>query len=134
MSCIVLDSPFSNLKKILVDIIKKYKVFPKAVAEYGYRKLKEQVWKRMSFDIEDINPMQAAAVCRVPAIFIHGTNDKLVNISHSKNLISVFAGQSKELLEVENSDHNTGRPQWIYRKVFKFLKTFLIEMEFNDHS
>ena len=79
----------------------------------------------MDFDIEELNPMLAAANCRVPALFIHGTNDKLINISHSRNLIRVFAGKA-ELLEIQNSDHNTGRPKWIYRRVFKFLQSFLI--------
>ena len=38
ISCIILDSPFSDLRKILIDIINSYKIFPQFIIEYGYKK------------------------------------------------------------------------------------------------
>ena len=110
IQCMVLDSPFANLKKILVDFIDGYKILPSFIAEYSYKKAREQIQKKLHFDIEEVNPILAAANCKVPVVFIHGAEDGLVDISHSKNLINIYEGEDKVLIEVANSDHNASRP------------------------
>lgn len=43
ISCLVLDSPFSNLQKLLEDIVKSYKILPSIIAKFAYNKVREQI-------------------------------------------------------------------------------------------
>ena len=75
------------------DIIKTYKVLPTAIGKFVFSKARDSISKFMGFDIQTINPLQAAQNCPLPAIFMHGTKDDLVDISHSKELMKVYCGK-----------------------------------------
>ena len=97
---------------------------PNILAKYIFNTAREQIKERLNFDIISINPTGAAQKCTIPAMFIHGTQDTLVDISHSYSLMEVYSG-SKSLLEPQNIDHNEPRPNWIYARISKFLDLYL---------
>ena len=78
------------------------------------------------YKYSEINPMLAAANCNIPALFIHGKNDRMINISHSLNLISVYDGGIKKLLEIDDCDHNNARPPWVFKVVDEYMSSYLI--------
>ena len=54
----------------------------------------------LNFDIEEVNPMLAAANCKLPVTFIHGMEDRLIDVSHSKSLLNTLQSQEKVLVEI----------------------------------
>ena len=122
----------------MVDIVKSYKVLPTAIGRFVFRQVRDSIFKCMGFDIEKINPMQAAKNSPLPAIFIHGSKDSLVDISHSKQLTKVYCGK-RQLIQIKDADHNDPRPNWIYTNIIKFLDTYLKDgtpciVEFQDEA
>ena len=51
IQCLVLDSPFSDIKKIIDDIIKGYKLIPGAVANFAYKIGRKEILKKINIDI-----------------------------------------------------------------------------------
>lgn len=51
IACLVLDSPFSDIRKIIADIIKSYKLIPNAVANFAYKKARSEILKKVNIDI-----------------------------------------------------------------------------------
>ena len=74
------------------------------------------------FKFREVNPILAATNCNIPAIFIHGKDDSLVDISHSRDLVKAYAGYYKKFLEVENLGHNAPRPKRIFEEVNMTIK------------
>lgn len=52
ISCLVLDSPFSSLKKLGLDIVCSNSNIPRVVAKMGYQKIKKDIKKIANFDME----------------------------------------------------------------------------------
>lgn len=51
IQCLVLDSPFSDIKKIIDDIIKSYRLIPGVVASFAYKKARSEIFKKVNIDI-----------------------------------------------------------------------------------
>ena len=70
--------------------------------------LKATVKEKAEFNIDDIEPVEYAKKCFVPAFFCHGKNDTFVSVHHCKDLYLIYPGE-KNILLVEG-DHNDLRP------------------------
>ena len=55
----------------------------------------------------------------MPALFIHSTHDKLINIKHTQQNLKAYAGK-KDYIEV-NGSHNTTRPNWSFDRAIRFI-------------
>ena len=61
--------------------------------------------KRQGFSFDDLQPVEAVKKSRVPMLFIHGAEDKLVPCYMVKELYEACGSKNKDLLIVENADH-----------------------------
>lgn len=53
-------------------------------------------------------------------VFVHGTKDSFVSLSHSEALFDNYGGKDKTLLKVDQG-HNTSRPEETNEQIVKFL-------------
>jgi pimeloyl-ACP methyl ester carboxylesterase len=73
------------------------------------------------FDIKDLNPITAAAMCFSPLLVLHGAQDNFIKPDHSRRLFEAYAGEDKELRLIEGADHNSERPLDVQVQAIMFI-------------
>ena len=69
---------------------------------YPFVKLSAKIFGR--FNLEETSPIQAVKNAKVPIIFMHGTDDKMVPCQMSINLYE-NCNNTKKLVLIENAGH-----------------------------
>ena len=88
---IVLDSPFSSLKKLAKDHIKD-KI--NLLVDSAFSMINTTVQNKAGFNMEDVSPIRYLKnIKNVPAFFITASNDKVVNNDHVKRLYKKYHGE-----------------------------------------
>ncbi|CAL5224837.1 g7591 [Coccomyxa viridis] len=121
---IVLDSPFSRLRDLMVELCEEQKLpIPRAFMRIALSMMRRSVRRRANFSIDEVSPLDVVPGSFIPALFGHAEQDTFVNKAHSEKLHKAYAGD-KNLITFEG-DHNSHRPQFFYTSVLFFLKTVL---------
>lgn len=61
--------------------------------------------RKMGFSFDDLKPVESVKNSRVPMLFIHGAEDKLVPCFMVKELYEACGSEQKDILIVEGADH-----------------------------
>lgn len=81
---IVLDSPFSNLKRLTLELAKTYSNVPGLIVKFVSKFLKRTILSKAKFDIEKLNPIEYVGKCHMPALFIVAKGDDFVRPHHGE--------------------------------------------------
>lgn len=119
ISFLILDSPFTSLKEVSEQLISSYKIIPKSLFHYVFTCLRETILQNAHFDILEVCPAKYIGKCQMPAIFLHATKDRLVNVTQSRELYDKYPGD-KYLLEL-GGGHNSTRPTLVLERVVEIL-------------
>ncbi len=82
---------------------------------------------RGGYDLRDASPLQAVTNSRVPTLFIHGDEDRMIDVDMSYALFEAAAGE-KELFIVEGAGHAQAQdkdPEDYYGRIEDFLSRYL---------
>lgn len=120
ITALVLDSPFTSLKEVCLNLASSYKFIPKGLINFAIKQLRNKIKKLAHFDIDDVNPIDYVKQCKMPAVFIHAQKDNLVSPTHSKLLFESYPGPAYRV-EVDGG-HNTIRPTWVLIRIGNFIK------------
>lgn len=101
---LVLDSPFSSLKKITMDRVSQLTHLPKPVLQFPMNLAYHWLHRVEHIDVPSVEPAQLAKGLRCPLFLIHGENDTVIPADHSRAIFE-NAGPEKELWIVENAGH-----------------------------
>ena len=112
VKALVLDSPFSSFPLLMKDYMNRYKVLPscdvirynivpsQVIAKFAgkliERKMREKIKEIANFDINELTPINHVSKIKCPVVFLHGKNDSLVSIKHSKDLYEVYTTTSAQ--------------------------------------
>lgn len=122
---IVLDSPFSALETVMVDLVKGYqKWIPEMAIKLGTKAMRTSIKNKAGFDIWKLSPIEAAKHCFVPALFAHAEGDNFIKISHSEQIHATYGGD-KNFIRFEG-DHNSERPDFFFDSVCIFFYNLLV--------
>ncbi len=70
MGCQVVDSPFSRLKDLMVELTEEQKLpIPRAFMRMALSMMKRSVKKRANFNIDDVSPLDVVGQSFIPALF-----------------------------------------------------------------
>eukprot|EP00250_Pteridium_aquilinum_P010143 c19177_g1_i2 orf=383-1690(-) len=120
----VLDSPFSNLFNLMMELVNVYKIrLPKFTIRVALQIMRRIIQKRAQFDIMDMNIAQLASKTFIPALFGHASGDIFISPHHSDRIHQEYAGD-KNIIKFEG-DHNSSRPQFYYDSVTIFFHNVL---------
>ncbi|GAB4843486.1 hypothetical protein Ancab_013447 [Ancistrocladus abbreviatus] len=120
----VLDSPFSDLVDLMMELVDTYKVrLPKFTVKFAIQYMRRAIQKKAKFDIMDLNTIKVAKSCFVPALLGHATDDDFIQPHHSERIFDAYAGD-KNLIKFEG-DHNSPRPQFYFDSISIFFKNVL---------
>jgi hypothetical protein len=106
----VLDSPFSSLKMLVEELVKDKVTLPNFILNQALSLVKSTVLKKAKFKLEDIEPINYAQRCFIPALFVAAKDDNFVKPHHSKILHDSYPGD-KNLVNIDG-DHNSVRPRF----------------------
>lgn len=73
---------------------------------------------------DELRPVNFAAMCKVPALFIHGMDDTFITMSHTEAVHGAYQGE-KDVFYCEG-DHNSERPLDAQEAISKFFKKTLL--------
>jgi fermentation-respiration switch protein FrsA (DUF1100 family) len=74
--------------------------------------------------INHLNPVKSAPNCKIPAIFMHGSDDDFVDMTHTERNFEAYGGAVKDLMYCSGG-HNDERPKETIEQAVNFLKKHL---------
>ena len=132
VTAMVLDSPFSNFLKVADEMVGEYKIVPKFLRDYLFDLTAQHIKKVSNFDIKTLIPKKYIRNCKIPTIFIHSNEDKLVKIDHSRELYAEFKGP-KCFIEI-TGEHNSVRDRGVVMKTLKIVQFLIIKCQSDDQE
>ncbi|CAF1856276.1 uncharacterized protein BNAC04G28890D isoform X3 [Brassica napus] len=124
IAAMVLDSPFSNLVDLMMELVDTYKFpLPKFTIKFAIQYMRRAVQKRAKFDITDLNTIKVAKSCFVPVLFGHAIDDDFIRPHHSERIYEAYIGD-KNIIKFEG-DHNSPRPQFYFDSINIFFHNVL---------
>ena len=98
------DSPFSSLRLITEEFVKRATRLPGAVLNPVLWTTIQMANYRGKFDVYSVNPLGHASRIKCPVYLVHGTADQLIGTSHSQSIHAALGGE-KEIWFVEGARH-----------------------------
>ena len=120
---IVVDSPFSSLKKLSKELASRYAKLPGFVLSGAMSLVRKTIKKKAKFDINELNPIDSVDKCFIPAMFAAGKNDTFILPQHSEELYQKYAGEKS--IKYIDCDHNDPRPDFYMHSVAIFFYNVL---------
>ncbi|KAL1832508.1 uncharacterized protein LOC108221581 [Daucus carota subsp. sativus] len=120
----VLDSPFSNLVDLMMELVDTYKIrLPKFTIKFAIQYMRRAILKKAKFDIEELNTIKVAKSSFVPVLLGHAIDDDFIQPHHSDRIFDAYMGD-KNIIKFEG-DHNSPRPQFYFDSVNIFFHNIL---------
>eukprot|EP00668_Euglena_longa_P018950 GGOE01023613.1.p1 GENE.GGOE01023613.1~~GGOE01023613.1.p1 ORF type:complete len:561 (+),score=97.09 GGOE01023613.1:47-1684(+) len=110
---VVVDSAFTSLRDLSQELVRSGQLLPFPVPGWlvsaGLWVIGRTVQQRAGFDIACLTPITSVPAARVPCLFAHAVEDRLIPAEHSRQLYNSYGGPKRFV--VFQGDHNTLRPQ-----------------------
>ncbi|XP_042064768.1 uncharacterized protein LOC121808376 isoform X1 [Salvia splendens] len=120
----VLDSPFSDLVDLMMELVDTYKVrLPKFTVKFAIQYMRKAIQRKAKFDIMELNTIKVAKSCFVPVLFGHAIEDDFIQPHHSDSVFDAYVGD-KNIIKFEG-DHNSPRPQFYFDSISIFFNNVL---------
>jgi pimeloyl-ACP methyl ester carboxylesterase len=120
IACAVADSPFASLKTLIQELAGNFHA-PGFLSSMAVSYLARKIKAIANFDIKDLNPVTAAAMCFSPILIMHGVQDTFIKPEHSQKLFAAYAGEDKEFRLIDGADHNSERPLDVQVQAIMFI-------------
>lgn len=124
ISCICVDSSFSDLSILLKEIADNTITIPGFVFSSAYSLAKEMVYNRNQVDIDKIKPINDVKNIGIPTYFVHAMKDNLISSEHCLKLYEACGAFYKNI-NICEGNHNSIRPDNIVNKIIDFFKSYL---------
>lgn len=96
VNSMVLDSPFSSLKKLVQDLAYEHFNLPSFISGIGVSILSSSVESRLGVDLfEVLDPFTLVGDCRTPVLFLVGSEDVMVKPKRVNQLCQRYGASSK---------------------------------------
>lgn len=133
VSAIVVDSPFSSLKKMVQDIAFDHYKIPGFVVSLGLSIISSSIEERIGIDLfNKLDPFVNCARCKTPVTFIAASSDGLVQPKRVnqmfKNYGTIYPPVKKRYLEC-SGNHTDTREDTLIETCFSF-----VALEFDSYT
>lgn len=124
VNSMVLDSPFSDIKVMVNDVVYENYKIPGALVNPILSFLSSTIKKKVNFDILELKPLEFAKTCSVPCMFIIGKEDHLVLPKRVKQIFDAYKGKKKYLV-YSDGDHASSREEEVVEQCYSFIESSL---------
>lgn len=125
ISCMILDSAFTDLTRLAEEMVEKVKEqginVPNFVVSMTLRMIKSSVKSQAGFSIRRISPIEHVNRCFIPAMFVAGEHDAFIRKRHTERLHDRYVGDKN--IVIVNGDHNSTRPKYLLHSICLFLQS-----------
>ena len=122
IAALVLDSPFSQLTRVMADVAQRSVRIPRALCRLAIGIVARGVRSVAGFDVRAVDTVAAARACHMPVLHAHACDDGLIDLRHAHRLYTAYGGADKRLvLFGDGADHNSIRPTSFYAGAADFL-------------
>eukprot|EP00758_Cryptobia_borreli_P008638 Tbor_TRINITY_DN5405_c1_g2::TRINITY_DN5405_c1_g2_i1::g.24109::m.24109 len=126
IKCVIGDSPFSSLRRLVADLVAdKAPFLPAPMTKMAIKKIRKKIAKMANFDIDDLDSIKYAAACVVPSFLFHGEDDDFVRYEHSLYVANSYKGSC--IHKVVAGSHNSTRKMDVTDVSIPFLRLYLID-------
>lgn len=124
---VVLDSPFTDSYRMVLDVMKNNMNIPKTLGKIVLLPVQTSIKNRVKFDVlSDNKPVKMCQKLTLPACFMIGENDTLINPQKFTKMFENYAGEHKTLRLLAGTDHadfrNENDLDFVYRFLFEVDK------------
>ncbi|EGR31652.1 hypothetical protein IMG5_105010 [Ichthyophthirius multifiliis] len=132
---IVLDSPFSSLEKLALDLANSKFMLPNFILKAFLGLINKSIQSRANFTLDQINLTKIIQNIHIPALFVASKEDKLVSYEHSEILQSLYRGQYQ--VKIITGDHNGQRhppykkyiAEFFQKNIYDYQQKHIINMQ-----
>lgn len=118
ISFMVLDSPFSNLKEMLIKIGQNKVKMPAVVLSMALTLISSTINQKLGVDLLSLEPGKTAEKCNVPAVFIVAKNDEILPPKSVLDIYERYKSTQKAIIYSLEGTHNTEREEHIIEQAF----------------
>ena len=116
---LVLDSPFSNLHKLVNELAYQYTKLPSFLVSPVLNLVANSIKTKTGLDIYNLSPIDHVKNSFIPALFGTASGDNFIIPQHSIDLHDAYSGEKNFV--TFDGDHNTARPELWYDQASIFL-------------
>ena len=125
ISCMILDSSFTDLTQLATEMVERGKEqgvnVPGFVVSVALRMIKNSIKSQAGFSIRHLSPISHVNRCFIPSMFVAGEHDDFIKKRHSEKLHAKYAGDKN--IVVVDGDHNSPRPRFLLQSACLFLQS-----------
>eukprot|EP00826_Nyctotherus_ovalis_P040840 TRINITY_DN4058_c0_g1_i5.p2 TRINITY_DN4058_c0_g1~~TRINITY_DN4058_c0_g1_i5.p2 ORF type:complete len:156 (-),score=31.34 TRINITY_DN4058_c0_g1_i5:117-584(-) len=121
---IIADSPFASFGELFKENAKMLRV-KEGEEDKVYSMAVPYIKEKYGVDLDKLNPIEGLEKVKIPALFIHAVNDRLIPAQHSKKIYEIYGGEQEIVNFIgypPNNAHNAPRLEIAKEKVLEFLK------------
>ncbi|CAK9074091.1 unnamed protein product [Durusdinium trenchii] len=117
---VVADSPFSDLWKLMQEIVNNKLRLPSAMFRPVFEGIRLAIQQQASFDICEVSPLKHLESCFLPIFLMHGEADAFVQPHHSELLRNGWQGEATRVT-MPNTEHNDHREEKFLARAALFM-------------
>jgi esterase/lipase len=125
VKAVVLDSPFTDAYKMIEDILKVEKKFSGFVSKLVLFPIRKSIESHVKIDVLGKNkPITLVDKIAIPALFMIGEKDTMVNQEHYKEMFDRYGSEKKGLHYLMETDHSDCRNYEDLYRAFLFINGY----------
>jgi hypothetical protein len=117
----ILDSPFSNLREMLIQIGQNKVRMPAAVISLALNLISGTVKEKLGVDLLELEPGKVAERCNIPALFIVAKDDEILPPKSVMDIYNRYKSSKKVLITSLEGGHAAEREDHIIEQAFNML-------------
>lgn len=119
---IVLDSPFTDSYRMVLDVMRNNMNIPKTLGKIVLLPVTNSIKNNVKFDVlSDNKPVKMCQKLTLPACFMIGEKDALIDPVKFTKMFENYAGENKKLRLLAGTDHADFRQEHDLEFVYRFL-------------
>jgi pimeloyl-ACP methyl ester carboxylesterase len=125
VKAIVFDSPFTDAYKMIGDILKNEKNFSGLMTKLILMPVQRSIKSNVKIDVLGKNkPIKHVPSIKIPALFMIGERDTMVNQEHYKRMFDKYGADKKGLHYLIETDHSDCRNSEDVFRGLTFINSF----------
>lgn len=117
----VLDSPFSNLREMLIQIGQSKVKMPSVLISIALSVISSSITEKLGVNILDLEPGKVAERCNIPAMFIVAKEDEILPPKSVLEIYSKYSCPKKAILHSLEGGHASEREPHIIEQAFSMI-------------
>lgn len=121
INMMVLDSPFSNLRDMLIQIGQSKVGMPSMLISLALSMISSTITEKLGANILDLEPGKVAEKCNIPAVFIVAKDDEILPPKSVLDIYTRYGCAKKAIIHSHEGGHGSEREEHIIEQAFSML-------------